>query len=210
MGAEVVGHPGLMANDSNRPAPPCAECGRPAIVAYDQGGGRYLSFCLTHARVYQEMNVRTIEALQEQADRFEDEINDTWGLPRNPRPRRIPAPRVNVHQVNIHGDNLGVVNTGVVQSLSNNISVVHGQNAELAGQLKQLTEAILRSEALDATQKREAADLLNAVVEDAATPEPQRKSRAVMKTIATGLGQVLGHSADLYTLWTAIAPHLPF
>src|SRR5207247_23293 len=141
---------------------------------------------------------------------LEDEINDTWGLPRNPRPRRIPAPRVNVQQVNIHGDNLGVVNTGVVQSLSNNISIVNGQNAELAGQLKELTEAVLRSEALDATQKREAADLLNEVVEDAATPSPQRKSRTVMKTIGTGLGQVLSHSADLYTLWTAVAPYLPF
>src|SRR5262249_38404752 len=118
------------------------------------------------------------------------------------------APRVNVQQVNIHGDNLGVVNTGTVGNIANNLTIINAQDAALAGQLKNLTEAILTSQALSDTQKREAADLLREVVEDIATPSQERRSRTVIKTIAGALGQVLSHAADLYTLWTAIAPHL--
>lgn len=193
---------------SSRPL--CAECGRPAIVAYDQGDGRYLSFCLTHAQQYQEINFRTIEALQEQRDRLEDEISDTVGLPRQARPLRIPAPRVHVHQVNIEGNNLGVVNTGTIGNITNNLTVISGQDAALAANLKELTEAILASTTLETARKQEAADLLREVVEDVAKPPQQRRSRVVMKTIGAGLGVVLSHAADLATLWTAIEPHLHF
>jgi hypothetical protein len=58
-------------------------------------------------------------------------------------------------------------------------------------------------------QKQEAADLLNEVVEDLAKPPQQRRPRAVMKSITVGLGHVLSHAADLFTLWTAIEAHLP-
>jgi hypothetical protein len=54
----------------------------------------------------------------------EDDIVDVFGLPRKPRPIRIPAPEVNVQQIHIHGDNLGVINTGTVGSISNNLTVI--------------------------------------------------------------------------------------
>ena len=88
----------------------------------------------------------------------EDNIDDSWGFPRKQRPQRIPAARVNVQQVNIGGDNLGVVNTGTVEKISNSLTVINGNDAALAGQLKALTEAIIASTALNPGQQQEAAD----------------------------------------------------
>ena len=200
-----------MSDESPKLVPlPCAACGRPPVAGVELEGGQQVNLCWDHLQQHEEMRMRKIEMYRQNAEDAEDRIADTFGMPRPVRPQRIPAATVNVQQVNIHGDNLGVVNTGTVQSLSNNISIVNGQNAEFAGQLKALTEAILQSTALDDAQKREAADLLNEVVKDVATPPQERRSRAVMRTIAQGLSQALSHTADLYTLWTAIAPHLPF
>ena len=170
--------------------------------------GQYVQVCLDHYQLHEEMRLRKIQMYQELAERAEDDIAVTLGLPRKPRPQRIPAARVNVHQVNIHGDNLGVVNTGTVGSIANSLTIIHGHDATFAAKLKVLTEAIIASTVITAAQKQEAVELLNEVADDAAKPPQQRRARSAMKTIAAGLGQVLSHAADLYTLWTAIEPHL--
>ena len=167
-----------------------------------------MNLCFDHSQQFQAMNLRQMEMLQNHIDRTEDDLADVWGLPRKQRPARIPAPRVNVHQVNIHGDNLGVVNTGTVGSIANGLSIIDQRDAALAGQLKVLTEAVLASTTLESARKQEAADLLNELVQDAAKPADQRRSRTVMAAIGAGLAQVLSVSADLYTLWTGIAPAL--
>jgi hypothetical protein len=187
---------------------PCAHCGGPPVVGVELEGGQQINLCYQHYQEHEAMRMQKIQMYQDLADRARDDIADVFGVPRQPRPQRIPAPRVNVNQVNIHGHNLGVVNTGTVGSIANNLSIINAHDAPLAGQLKALTEAILASAALNDDQKREAADLLNEVIEDAAKPPQQRRSRAVMNRIAGGLGQVLSQAANLATLWTAIEPHL--
>ena len=189
-------------------AAPCVQCGRAAAVGVEVANGQGVNLCFEHWQQHRALHLQEMQVLQDMADRAEDDMNDIVGLPRTVRPPRIVAPRVNVHRINIHGDNLGVVSTGTVGSIANNLTIINGQDAALAAQLKGLTEAIFASGTLNNAQKQEAADLLNEVAEDAAKPPEQRRSRVVMKTIATGLGQVLGHAADLYTLWTAIEPHL--
>lgn len=113
-----------------------------------------------------------------------------------------------MQQINIHGDNLGVVNTGTLGNISNNLKIISGHAPALAAQLQELTERVIASTTLDATQKQEAADLLNEVVGEAARPERRRRPRAIMNAIVGALSQLLSHSADFYTLWTAIHPHL--
>jgi len=187
---------------------PCVECGRPPVVAFELTRGKFVNLCLQHYQAAQAIREREIVRYGELADRAEDDMADAFGVPRTQRPARIPAARINVHQVNIHGDNLGVVNTGTVGSIATNLSIINRHDAALSGQLKALTEAVLASKELDDTRKREAADLLSEVVEDAAKPLEKRRSRVVMGAIGTGLGRVLSVSADLHTLWAAIAPGL--
>lgn len=198
----------MVANGSPKMMPmPCVQCGRTPFAGYELPDGRKVNLCFEHSQQFDAMNLRRMEALQDQMDRLEDQIDDTWGLPRRPRPARIPAPRVNVHQVNIHGDNFGVVNTGTVGSISSNLTIIHGQDPALAARLKELTEAILASSTLEKSQKQEAADLINELAADEAKPPQKRRSRAVMRAVAIGLGQLLSTSADVYTLWTAIAQY---
>jgi hypothetical protein len=195
-----------MNNDDERlVAPPCVACGGPAYASVKSPGGELVNLCWKHTQEHEALRVRTLEVYRAHMDRLEDHMDDIAGLPRK---TRVPAPRVNVHQVNIHGNNLGVVNTGTVNSIANNVTIINGTDSALAMQLKQLTEAIIASTTLNRDQKQEAADLLNEVVEDVAKPPQQRRSRAVMKTITVALGQMLSHAADLYTLWTAVEPHL--
>lgn len=197
-------------NDQNMVPIPCAYgCGRPPVVGYELPGGQKINLCIEHWQQFEEHNARQIDFYRQQMEQLEDEMDDIVGLPRKVRPPRIPPARVNVHQVTIHGDNLGVVNTGTVGSIANSLTIIRAHNERLAEQLKNLTEAVLASNALDAVQKQEAADLLKEVVEDVAKPPEQRRSRAVMKTIASGLSQVLSHAADIYALWAAIEPNLP-
>lgn len=203
-----VSSPGMADESPRLVTLPCVQCGRPGVAAVGIEGGHYLNVCLDHLHQHEEIRLRKLQMYQDLAEKAEDDIADTMGVPRKQRPPRIPAPRVNVHQVHIHGDNLGVVNTGTVGNIANNLTLINGHDAALAGQLKALTEAIIASSILNPTQKQEAVDLLNEVAEDVAKPPQQRRSRTAMKMIVTGLGQVLSSAADLYTLWTAIGPHL--
>lgn len=199
-----------MADESPRLVPmPCVQCGRPGVAQVPLDNGSYVQVCYDHYNQFEDLRIRKVEMYRQLAEDMEDNIDDTMGFPRRLRPARIPAPRVNVNQVNIHGDNLGVVNTGTVANISNSLTVIRGHDAALAAQLKTLTEAIIASTELDQAQKQEAADLLSEVAGDTAKPPEQRRTRTAMKLIASGLSQLLSHSADLYTLWTAIAPHLP-
>ncbi len=191
---------------------PCVQCGRPPVAAVGVAPGQYVNVCLEHFNEFETLRMQKVEMYgrmaQQAKEQLEDQMADAIGMPRKQRPQQIPAPRVNVHQVNIHGNNLGVVNTGTVSNIRNHVSIINSHDAALAAQLGQLTDAILASNELNDVQKQEAADLLSEVTEDVSRPAPDRRSRAVMRTIAVGLGQVLSHAADLYTLWTAIEPHV--
>jgi hypothetical protein len=160
---------------------------------------------------FEAMKLRQIELYQQLVGMSEDSVADVLGLLRHARPPRGPgtaSPRLDVHQINIHGDVLGAINTGTVGSIADGLSILTSNDAGLADTLKVLTEGILRSTTLDKDQKSEAMELLEEVIEDAAKAAPKHRSRVVMKAIMSGLGQVLSHAADLYTLWTAIEPHL--
>jgi hypothetical protein len=206
-----------MGEEQPRPRPaPCAQCGGAPFAGYDTGGGHVVNLCFEHSQQYEALQLRKMQFYQEMADRAEDNIYDTVGLPRPPRPPRIVsappvnvnAPRVNVNQIHIHGNNLGVVNTGTVGSIANHLTQITNQDPTLAQAFKDLTEGIIASPELTPQQKQEAADLLNEVTEKEAKPPTQRRSKTAMKAIATGLGHVLANAANLAKIWEAIGPHI--
>ena len=110
---------------------PCVQCGRYPFAGYELPGGRKVNLCFEHSQQFDAMNLRRMEVLQDQMDRLEDQLDDTWGLPRRARPIRIPAPSVNVQHINI-GHNFGVVNTGTGENSSNNMTIIYGQDPALA------------------------------------------------------------------------------
>jgi len=186
---------------------PCVQCGKPGVAGVETAPGEGYNLCFEHLQEYKKLRLQEMQFYAAKADQLEDQIDDTWGLPRRPRPQ--PAPRVNVHQIHIHGNNLGVVNTGTVQTIANNVSAISQVDPALAQQLRLLAEGILKSNDLTDDDKRAAADLLNEVVADTTKGPAQRSPRVVMKAVANGLGQVLSKAAQLATLWKAIEPHLP-
>jgi len=186
---------------------PCAQCGKPGVAGIQVPGGIAYNLCHEHLQQHQELRLREMEFYGAGAQELEDRIDDTWGMPRRPRPQ--PAARVNVHQINIQGNNLGVVNTGTVQTIANNVTTINQADPALAQSLRQLAEGILASDTLTDDEKRGAAELLNEVVAEATKSAAERRPRVVMQAIATGLGNVLAKAAQLATLWKAIEPHLP-
>jgi hypothetical protein len=187
---------------------PCVQCGKPGVAGIEVPGGQGYNLCFEHLQQHEELRLRKIEMYGHLADRFADDIADTMGMPRRPRPQRVPAARVNVHQIHIHGNNLGVVNTGTVQTIENNVTAINQVHPALAQHLRQLAEGILASDELTDDDKRNAAELLNEVVAEATKSGTERRSRVVMQTIANGLGQVLAKAAQLASIWKAIEPHL--
>ena len=185
----------------------CVQCGKPGVAGVETAPGEGYNLCFEHLQEYKKLRLQELEFYASMADQLEDQIDDTWGLPRRPRPQ--PAARVNVHQINIQGNNLGVVNTGTVQTIANNVTAINQVDPALAQRLRQLAEGILASDTLTDDQKRGAAELLNEVVAEATKSAAPRRPRVVMQAIATGLGNVLARAAQLATLWKAIEPHLP-
>jgi len=195
-----------MEGEDDRLVPvPCIQCGHRAFAGYELPGGHKVNLCFEHSQQFDAMNLRRMELLQQQIERAEDNIADVMGMPRPQRPPRIPAPRINVNQVNIGGDNYGVVNNATVGNIKNNLTIINENNAALAEQLRVLTNAIIASKELTDEQKRDAADLVSEMTDGIAKGG---RSRAAMKAVATALSQMLAHSADLWTLWTAIEPHV--
>lgn len=199
-----------MADDERKLVPlPCVQCGKPAVAGIAVPDGPGYNLCFEHLQQHEDMRMRKIEMYGALADKAADDIADAMGMPRTPRPQRIPAARVNVQQINIHGNNLGVVNTGTVQTIANNVTTINQVDPTLATNLQRLAESILTSDILTDDEKRDAAELLNEVVAEVTKDQNQRRPRVVMQAIANGLGQVLSRAAELATLWTAIEPQLP-
>jgi len=196
-----------MADDQPKRVPlPCVQCGKPGVAGIEVPGGQGYNLCFEHLQQHEDMRLRKIEMYGALADKYADDIADAVGMPRTPRPLRIPAARVNVQQINIHGNNLGIVNTGTVQTIANNVTTINQVDPALAASLQQLAEGILTSGVLTDDEKRDAAELLNDVVAEATRAEKQ--PRVVMQSITNALGQVLARAAQLATLWKAIEPHL--
>jgi hypothetical protein len=60
-----------------RRMPLCSQCGRPAVHGYSVPGQQAtLNLCLEHSDLYEAMNERCLQSLQENIDRLDDEAND--------------------------------------------------------------------------------------------------------------------------------------
>jgi hypothetical protein len=187
----------------------CSQCGSPAVFGYrNPNGPELMALCLEHSDQYELMLQRRTASLQDYMDRLDDQINDTVGLPRQPRPPRTSIGKVLMHQVHIHGNNNGVVNTGTIGRLEQSISIINASDPGLAEKLKALTDAVVSSDQLADADKQSAADLLATLSVEAAKPKASRSPTAVLKAIFNGLDVVLQRAPQLLELWRALSPIL--
>src|SRR5687768_13899989 len=101
--------------------PRCQQCGRPAIVEYQNG----LRFCLDCNEKFQVQQDRILEQMEREHNRLLDEIDEVSGIPskggRYP-PRRKVTVSGTFNNIRIDRSTVGVVNTGTISSVDLAIS----------------------------------------------------------------------------------------
>jgi hypothetical protein len=81
------------------------------------------------------------------------------------------------------------------------VSVIaqQGQN-EVAAAIKELSDAVVRSSAMQDVQKQEVLQVIADLAKQAET-KPESRSKGTVKAIVAGLPALIGLAADVTTLW---------
>jgi len=122
-----------------------------------------------------------------------------------PREEITPiAPHVNVTIHSAANVNLGS-QVGNINATLNAISEQSPAHQEIAAALKELSEAVLRSQQIEDSQRQEALQVITAIAEQAEA-KPEARSIGTLKALLAGLPTVIGLAADLTTLWDKYVP----
>lgn len=193
--------------------PKCSQCDRPALYAVNSDAGQ-VPLCLQCGALHQSIIDRQLAALERQQETALDQMEMVAGVRLPGRRRTLPPPPVIVggstfHNITIRNSNVGVVNTGHLHQVDTAVSVIGRQgDAQLAGALKRLTEAVVASTTMESALKEETVEILSVLSAEATTAKEQRRSAAARPLLAR-LRELLSTSADLavvaQALWPAIA-----
>jgi hypothetical protein len=105
----------------------------------------------------------------------------------------------NAANVNL-GSQVGTINAAL------NVIAQQGQaHSELAAAIKELSEAVMRSSAIQDPQKQEALQVIADIATQAET-QPEARSKGTLKALIAGFPMVLGLAADVTTLWDKCSP----
>lgn len=205
----------------------CGHCGeRPAFYAWPSANGGAMLLCIDCSEKVrrieeqslrqQEQNLRHMEMLERQADHAADEMDYVMGLPPSgPRfrhqPRRqappvIQAPGAVFNNINVNNSVVGAINTGTAHAIDVKITQLREAGSEqLATAIRDLTQAILATDEITATDKDEALQAIEVVATEARKPQNERKLGLVRPLLAA-LGTITAKSADLLQIWQAAKP----
>jgi hypothetical protein len=186
--------------------PPCSQCGRPAIVEYT--GGLY--FCVDCNLKYQQAQEMIMYRMEREHNRILDDMDMVSGIPttggRYPERRPPVTMSGTFNTIRIDRSNVGVVNTGTIQSVQVSLTgIEQGGNPALAKALKEMTEAVINSGELQATQKSDAVQMLETVAAETVRPKEQRHS-ASMRAVLSGFADIVKVGAALAALWAQLGP----
>ena len=186
----------------------CVQCGKPAVVAYNDGN---TPLCVEHHLMMQQAtyletsrHAATLNFLSQEIAQAQDYI-----LP--PVHYEIPSPpfigsQLTLNNINVSNSTIGAINTGTIQQLDASITMFQGEGkGEIAGALKDLTQAIHDSNEINATTKNEVAEQLAFLVAQVEA-KPEQRSRGIIKSVLSGIGPLLTNTAALATLWSTLQP----
>lgn len=183
----------------------CCQCGRLAVVQYQNG----LLFCVDCNLKYQQAMEINNSALERQMNFLMDEIDSTFGIgPTGGRfPNRTPniyTGNINFKPITLNGSVVGSINQGTINGLNVNLSNISVGNPDLAQKLKEFTEGVINDTNLKDDAKNESIENLKFLSEQANNPN---KNSTVIKTIVMSIAKVVEVSANLATLWVALSPY---
>lgn len=192
------------------PAIKCDQCDGKAI--YDVGGGHLL--CLNCFIKYQDINIRTIEALQHQRNQILDAVDETIGLPVTRRryvqtPRYIQDPRMTVNNnININNSKVGVLNTGHVRQIELMMDrIEQNSSQDLARALRAFAQSITHSDGVDPDTRNELLEQVAEISAQAALPPAERK-KGILKALVDSVNNSAGIVATLTDTWGKLQPML--
>lgn len=139
---------------------------------------------IVESRVYRDLELRL--------------LRQNTGLPKGePMKDGVHLTVQNAANINF-GSQVGTINAAV------SVIAQQGQN-EIAAAIKELSEAVVRSSAMQDVQKQE---VLQAIADLAkqAEAKPESRSKGTVKAIVAGLPALIGLAADVTTLWDKYVP----
>jgi hypothetical protein len=189
----------------------CNQCDRPAMYLIGEDGK--IPLCLDcYAKL---SHIHQMQFLQNAAmmNLAMDQIDKVTGFPssggRMPVHALAQAIRRSPTLNNIHisHSQIGVLNTGSIQRIDAAITLTKGSDAEEVGALiNGLTQAVIQSNELDASQQNDIIDLTETLAEEVVGKRKQATITAVMKSITEKVGGVAALAGAVEKLWQAISP----
>ena len=162
----------------------CAQCGKPAIVSYADG----VKYCVEHHLMMQQAFYLTNSMLSASLNEIRGNIELGVGLPGLLPRVEIPPPpfagqTLTLNNINVTGSTVGAINTGTIQQLDTTITLMRGGGeSDLAESVKELTEAIIRTDQLGESTKNELAEQL-AFLGSQVTAKQDQRSPSLAKPI---------------------------
>lgn len=189
--------------------PNCYNCGKPAIVILGDG----IPLCLDCYERIDAINQRQVNTLAEEYNHLADMAEMMTGVYGTVPRYKINKPiiqrnNVTYHNINVDRSVVGVINSGDVKRIDLAIdNIKYDGNEELANMLKNFTEAVIENNDINN-------EIKNSVLENVAFLSAQaniskeKRQKGIIKSILSGLKDIIVCSAALTTLWDNLNPVL--
>jgi len=185
----------------------CHQCGKPAMFSV---GKEEVPLCLDCNLKFTQIAQMHIEANERMLNYLSDQADCIIGLPvsgpRFPQRKAIHIGGVNLNNIKIDNSTIGVLNTGNIESVDVSVtSLQQNGNNQLANAIKEITNAVVASNELQAETKNQLIEMLSIISSEATAPaERQRKS--VVKVLIDRFKDILSISVQLTQLWNTWGP----
>ena len=188
----------------------CNQCGKPAVITYEEGK---IAFCLDCNLKYQQAQEMIIRRNAEMLNYLTGQIESSFGMYGMFPRYQITDPvykqgDMTLNNININNSNVGAINTGNVKSIDVNLSVMKSQGEiELSELIRELTEKLIGSNQLTVEDKSEVLEQISFISEQVCIPPDQRKN-GLLKTNFATIPAVISKSKELLEIWEKIEPLL--
>ena len=157
----------------------------------------------------QQANERSVQMLREEINYTMDSVNSMFGIsggPRYPtkRPVIMSGNTVNQNHIAINNSQIGVVNSGNIQNLNQTIDNLYSVSLnELAGKIKEFSEAVVSDDSLDKEKKQEVLESLDIITKEL-FQKPEMRKKAIAKALMNGISTAIEVSANALAIWPTL------
>ena len=186
----------------------CNQCSNNAI-----GEVRGIPLCLNCYVLLQKTLNRNKEILREEINFLQDSIDSVCGFStgaRYPtkRPVMVSGGTVNNNHISINNSQIGVLNIGNINNLNQTIdSLYSASQKELADNIKNFSEALIKEGVLSGMQKNEVLESLDVITKEL-FQKPENRKKTLVNKLFNQISLIIGSAADSLVIWQALFPLL--